>query len=115
MTETIKETVERLTINQLKSIIDVIKDRGFFTDECRTSEGHFLLSKVMIKHSSDRLIERLQQETDYGYRLNSTGLYHKHYGEVLALFSYEFFEDTLDFERNALAPFIEKAINNMYS
>jgi len=47
--------------------------------------------------------------------LGSAGSYDSNYGEVLAIFSYDFFKDALDFERQALIPFIEKEKNNMYS
>ncbi|PEA92936.1 hypothetical protein CON66_27290 [Bacillus cereus] len=109
-----KQSIEQLTINQLQSIVDVIEIKGFITDECKTKDGYVPFTKVMIKHGSKILIRRLQQEVGYEYPLDSTGFYHNSYGEVLAIFSYESFKDTLDFKRKALIPFIEKAINNMY-
>ncbi|HFJ9459150.1 hypothetical protein COJ16_10160 [Bacillus cereus] len=111
---TAKESIEKLTINQLQSIVDVIENKGFITDECTTKDGYVPFTKVMIKHGSTLLIKRLQQEVGYEYPLSSTGFYHNNYGEVLAIFSCEFFKDTLDFKQKALIPFIEKAINSMY-
>ncbi|PFB95298.1 hypothetical protein [Bacillus thuringiensis] len=113
--DAVKESIEKLTINQLHSIIDVIEIKGFITDECTTRDGYVPFTKVMIKHGSTLLIKRLQQEVRYEYPLSSTGFYHNNYGEVLAIFSCKFFKDTLDFKRRALIPFIEKAIINMYS
>lgn len=60
--DSINQVIEQLTINQLYSIVEVIDNKVFITDECATADDKLLLSKMMIKYGSKKIVNRLQQE-----------------------------------------------------
>lgn len=101
-----KEAIDKMTPEELKKIIDVLEKDGFITDE----HDDRLVTKVMIKHGADYLFERLK-EVGCECSLKSTAKHYSDWGEVAAIFDSDKYEDSSEFKKKALDPFVQSVIN----
>ncbi|QPC47101.1 hypothetical protein [Mangrovibacillus cuniculi] len=106
MSDTPKDWVNGLTQDHLQRVKDIIDDRNFVTDE----DG--ILSRGMIERASDELIERLHNEADWDYPLDTASEFDPRHGQVAAVYRKDIYEDEEDFKERALRPYIEEQIRN---
>jgi hypothetical protein len=105
-----KEAIDKLTPVKLKKIIDVIERDGFITDE----HDERLVSKGMIKYGAEYLFKRLE-EVGCEYSLDYTAKFYPEWGEVAAIFDSDKYEDSTEFKKKALDPFVQSVINKFHS